>query len=44
MSENSWNKSERLVALTEFRKSMIAISDMALENLEQDDEQLWCDT
>ena len=44
MSENSWNSSERLASLTEFRKAIIAISDKALENLEQDDEQLWCDT
>ena len=37
-------ESKDLLELTEFRKAMIAVGDKALQNLEQDDEQLWCDT
>lgn len=44
MSSNEWNKSENLKSLVELRKAIIGVSDKALQNLKEDDEQLWYDT
>ena len=40
---SSWD-SENLQPFVELRKALIAISDKALKNLDENDEQLWFDT
>lgn len=45
---SSWSKetlaNEHLLPIVELRKALMAISDKALSNLNQEDEQIWFDT
>ena len=40
---SNWDN-ENLAPFIEIRKALMAIGDKALENLDQEDEQLWFDT